>query len=423
MRVIILIFIIFAALILPNAYGQKEDTGKAVSLFEAVRIGLEHNPDVARSAGRIKSADGRFWQGISPPKTGFSIDYEFVPAGKSLSRSGEKTIGITQSFEFPSVYFLKAGILSGEMSVATLEHKYQRLIVMSQIREAYYRALASRRLFALAEENALIALQIYRKSEARSGIGEGNRLERLAAGIQYAESGNQLEAARLQSETSLAELSAVTATSMEPGERIVSLTDSMIYVPLTMTADEYFEKARTDHPLARIKNAEMKIRTLNSRLAWSSFLPDFSVGYFRQSSEGRSGYYGVSFGMSIPLWFMFDQRGKIREAGANRHIAESDHRSFLTALRRDIGLAHADCRKSGKQYLQYRQEILPQAEEMHRIALRSYESGELTYLEYLQARQMYIGSKSKYTETLLDYHLAVIKLEKAAGFTLTGQEP
>ncbi|PJC59051.1 MAG: hypothetical protein CO025_07375, partial [Ignavibacteria bacterium CG_4_9_14_0_2_um_filter_37_13] len=39
--------------------------------------------------------------------------------------------------------------------------------------------------------------------------------------------------------------------------------------------------------------------------------------------DGNAGFYGASFGISVPLWFIFDQRGKIQEAVANQSISES----------------------------------------------------------------------------------------------------
>jgi len=71
-----------------------------------------------------------------------------------------------------------------------------------------------------------------------------------------------------------------------------------------------------------------------------------------------------------------------------------------------------------KQVQLYKTDLLPQSEEIYYVASKSYEAGEITYLEFLQAKQILINSKSNYLKTMLDYNLSLIELETAAGFEL-----
>jgi outer membrane protein TolC len=70
-----------------------------------------------------------------------------------------------------------------------------------------------------------------------------------------------------------------------------------------------------------------------------------------------------------------------------------------------------------RQIILHQTDILPQADEVYRIALKSYEAGEITYIEYLQARQIRITSRNEYVEELARYCTSIAKLEYAVGYS------
>jgi len=67
----------------------------------------------------------------------------------------------------------------------------------------------------------------------------------------------------------------------------------------------------------------------------------------------------------------------------------------------------------------YISDILPQAEEVYRSASASYNAGEITYLEFLQARQTLISASSNYTNALFSYYRSIFTLEETIGQSLT----
>jgi outer membrane protein TolC len=67
----------------------------------------------------------------------------------------------------------------------------------------------------------------------------------------------------------------------------------------------------------------------------------------------------------------------------------------------------------------YVNDILPQAEEIYRTAIKSYDAGELTYLEYLQAKQTLISSRNNYINALFNHFQSVFKIEEMIGKNIT----
>lgn len=408
--VYLIIIILFTTADCP---GQNSDDG--LSLKKAIEISLERNYNVIHAAEKIKAEKGKFWQDISPSMPEFTLDYEFVPAGKGLKRFSERTIGLSQNFEFPTKYLLRGYLRARGEDAALAEAQSVKKAVIAQVKNDYYSVLAKEQFTKIAEENLSVADEFYKKAETRYRVGEGTQLESLTAKVQLAEARNNLEVLRKQVKNAYAALNFTLGFGHEKNQLSYRLTDTMNYVPLNFSVDKSYEKALQSNPLIEIRRREVEIQSLNKKLSVSSLFPDFTVGYFRQSIAQNKGFYGMTFGIQLPLWFMFDQRGRIYEAGANHNIAAADLTSAIQSVNLKINQAFSDFQNAEKQLLLYRHDILPQAEEIYRIAFRSYETGELSYIEYLQSKQTLLNAKNSHIQALLDYHLALISLEQAVG--------
>lgn len=395
--------------------GQSEY--KKLSINEAIAIGLINNQEINKAKNFISAAKGRFWSGVSLPQPEVGVSFEYAPVNSSLSNYSERTIEINQSFEFPSNYFLKGSRLNKEEEITFLKLKQTELLVTSEIKAAYYNVLAMEKQLTIAEENRSIAEDFSKKAEIRYNVGEGTNIERLTAKVQLTESFNNLESTKNNLRNAFAQLNYALGKG-ENGDDIYTLTDSLNFNPEqqpVLSLEELNSISLSDNQSIKISELNLSTSSIDRSLAWSSLLPDFNIGYFRQSRDGNNGYYGASFGMSVPLWFMFDNRGRIQEASANTNIAESD----LQLVKNDVYLklknAYGHYENDLRQVQLYHKEILPQVEEIYRAAATSYDAGEITYLEFLQARQTFIGARSNYIKVLYDYNLSIYAIEILVG--------
>jgi outer membrane protein TolC len=137
--------------------------------------------------------------------------------------------------------------------------------------------------------------------------------------------------------------------------------------------------------------------------------------------NGSNDFYSVSIGMSIPIWFMFDQRGQIQEAAASLRATEFQVQATSNAVQSSVRTAFLDLKNNERQALLYTSSLLPQAEEVYRVALKSYESGEISYMEFLQASQTLNSTRAAYVDVLVNYNISKSNLELAVGTFLTGE--
>jgi heavy metal efflux system protein len=99
-------------------------------------------------------------------------------------------------------------------------------------------------------------------------------------------------------------------------------------------------------------------------------------------------------------------------------VAKSDLQAAHNAVYAKTQDAFAEFKHGESQVHLYLDEIIPQAEEIYRTAVKSYEAGEITYIEFLQAQQTLINSRGSYVDALLSYNLSIITIEESIGKTL-----
>ncbi|MEW6506167.1 MAG: TolC family protein [Bacteroidota bacterium] len=407
-------FVLFAIAILPLCiYGQTEI--KKLSLNEAVEIGLKNNPEVRSAIENISASKGRFWSGLSLPQPEVGVSYEYAPVNSSLSNYSEKTLAVSQSFEFPSNYFLKGSKYNKEEEIAVYKLNLTERSVINQVKTSYYKVLAKQYQVKSAEENLLISEDFFKKAEIRQNVGEGTNLERLTAKVQYTEARNNLEVAKNELTTAFAELNYSLGYGKQSYDSNFGLTDTLVFVDHKISIEQIYKSLEETNPQIKIAELKNGIASVEKGLAWSSILPNINLAYFKQTRDGNNGFYGASFGISVPLWFMFDQRGKIQEAAANQSISESELQLTKNEIALKIKSAFTDHENNLKQVKLYVSDILPQADEIYRSALKSYDAGEITYIEFLQAKQTLINAKNNYINVLYNYNRSIFTLEEIVG--------
>ncbi len=417
MRRLFALFILIFSISITTVFGQ-QGMNKELTLNEAIEIGLNNNPGIKSERENISAAKGRFWSGISLPAPEVGVSYEYTPVNKSLRNFSERTFEVSQSFEFPSNYFLRGSRFSKEEEIAFYGLKQTEVVITAQIKSAYYNVLSKKELLGIADENLKIAEDFSKKAEIRYNVGEGTNLERLTAKVQFTEASNNLEVAKNELRTANSELNFVLGYGKRTDE-IFTLADSLTFTPTEkLTFEELYNLSLSVNQQIKISELNVSTSSIDKSLAWSSLLPNFNLAYFRQTRDGDNGFYGASFGISVPLWFLFENRGQIQEATANVNIAESELQLVKNEVYLRLRSAFNDYENDLRQVNLYISDILPQAEEVYRSASASYDAGEITYIEFLQARQTLIGAYSNYTNVLFNYYRSIFTLEETVGQNL-----
>jgi outer membrane protein, heavy metal efflux system len=405
-------FRILAFLLVCSAqYDAHAQLPEPLPLRDAIRIALSRNPHVLAAAASVDGARGRRWRALSPPPPALSAEYNFIPNGRPLSASGERTIALSQTIEFPAAYPLRgmqqsALLREGESSLVST-----RSAIATEVKVLYATVQALLLQRDLALENRALAEDFSKKTRVRADLGEGTELEALTARMLAMQSENGVENAMMDLSAARGALLTALGVPVSDRDAAFSLSDTMAYAPFPLRHAEVVD--RVVQGAATIRAAESRASAASTALAlaWTSLLPSFTATYAWQRQDGIPNLHGFAFGVSLPLWFAFDQRGQIEEAQAGRLAAAHEVDAVRNSVARDAAASLLELKKSERQVLLYRSDILPQALRVYSVAAASWEAGEISSLELLQARQALSAVKGAAIDALLDYQIAWARLE------------
>lgn len=412
------IFALLLVIISYSGYSQDKHLLSSLSLKEAIDIAVKYHPELNKSRQNINLTKSRYYRGISLTAPEISYSNEFISGGKTTSADGEKTIEINQKFDFPTTYFARSSRGNSEISASEASYLSSLNYLSSSVKKAYYNALAKKELLKITEENLNITTEFFKKAEIRYNVGEATNLELLTSKMQFTEAKTQIENARKDYKMALSELYNTLGNYENIDIQSITLSDSLSYIPFAMSLEKLKSKYISENPLLKQLGFQVESANISKNLAWMNLIPSFNASYFMQSRDGISSFWGFKVGVSVPLWFMLENRGEINEANANYQIMLSEQRAVMNSLETRINSAYLDFKNDEAQLLLYQKELLPQAEEIFRSADLSYQAGEVSYLEFLQAKLTLINTRSNYIRGLYNYNEAISNLEELTGITL-----
>jgi outer membrane protein TolC len=408
-----------ATLVLLGSIATSSHAQERLSLDDAIQLALRQNPLIGSSQEGINAARGRFWRALSPPPPSFTAGYDYIPVESGISNYGERSLGISLSIEFPTSTVLRGSAASRETDAAVAGLSAISQSVVMRVKLAYFGLLAAQTKLALAHENLRVAIEFVQKAETRYNVGEGTNLELLTARVQRTQAESAVDVALNARRLSLGELHLALGNHPDRSDTLLSLIDTLSHSMPVRSLEYYMAQLSSSSPELRSMHSLRDAASSRRALAWSTLLPNFTLSYARQVQGVTTGLYGVSLGVSFPLWFMLDQRGQIQEATAECARLDWDIQARAAELAQETKSAYVSLANEERQVRLYDSTLVPQGEEVYRSAAASYAAGEITYVEYLQARQLLISVRDAHIDALYNFNAAYARLEKVVGTALT----
>jgi cobalt-zinc-cadmium resistance protein CzcA len=144
------------------------------------------------------------------------------------------------------------------------------------------------------------------------------------------------------------------------------------------------------------------------------YLPEFSIGYFNQSIDKVKGFDGLQIGMNFPLWF-WSQSGKVQAARIERDKAQNQLDSEIKRSELEIANQFKQLEKYTFILDYYEKKALKQANLILDHSLKSFLSGNISYIEYATASSDAFDIKMEYLDTMNNYNQTVIRINYLIG--------
>ena len=311
----------------------------------------------------------------------------------------QNDFGITQSFDFPTVYMHQSKLAGMENQNLDLQYQSERINTLLRVKQiiielAYNNALSedyARRV----EITRIIADSYQRKFD----LGEADAIERNNVHMNLITCVNKKEKIDIEREALQNELK-----SLNGGKEIQYHATEIPLPPLPSDFNEWYAAAESKNPVLQYLSKQIDISRQQVKLSRAQGLPKLSAGYASERILGEK-LQGVVIGISIPLW---ENKNNVKQARAGVLSSESaleDNKIQFYNRLQSLFNQSASLRETAQQY---------------RTALTSYnnepllrkalDAGEISLLDYLLEVAFYYDAFNNMLEVERDYALAVAEL-------------
>ncbi|MEI7940988.1 MAG: TolC family protein, partial [Verrucomicrobiota bacterium] len=115
--------------------------------------------------------------------------------------------------------------------------------------------------------------------------------------------------------------------------------------------------------------------------------------------------------LTVPVPIIDRSKGRKQEAQANVSVAESELAAVEQRLLRDWGMASQRLRTAVEQAANYRERILPKANEALRLVQRGFEEGKFGFIDLLDTQRTAAEVRLAYQQKLLELNVAQAGIE------------
>lgn len=382
----------------------------ALGVDRYVEIVLRAHPSAAQSAGLDLAAQAESKAARRFPDPVFEYSWD---DGKLIDGPGAKGtetgFAVSQTIPWPGTF--RAGIRAGDRAADALRAGAEglRWDLAVQARQAFARLAASRTLLEVgraAEEDARSLRDLVAR---RTDLGESRESDRIKATVEWLRQQRNLAAAEREAEAAEA---VVRALAVEP-----------LPQPLVIRPPVQEPLPRLNHAALAAQIVERSPRLRAARavaarqdelasVARRSRIPDLDVTVFKQKEVDKEAT-GFTLGVKVPLWNR--NGGEIARAEAASSIAVAEAGRARIELLTELRGRLKELQIAGDQVTLLDREILPAAARSMGLVRLSFEEGETSLLDLLDAQRTLRDTQREATEAHLALALALGEVQKLAG--------
>ncbi|MCU0340709.1 MAG: TolC family protein, partial [Spirosomaceae bacterium] len=361
---------------------------------EAVEIALKNSPALKAAGLSVRQNEQLMRSARNIPNPDLTFD---SPTGQFY------TLGVQQSFRFPTVYQYQSQLQNQQIGLAQKEQLITQNDIKFRVKFIYQSIQATEAIRLQISAQDSVYEQIRQAAKRQFEAGTIDKLALTFAETQAAEVRNALAEATQQVATNKAQL-AVLIQRVELNFAVVPQTTLSFPPTNDFTQSPIIQAAEQQ---ALISQKAIDVERANA-------LPGFMVGYYNQGS--RESNLGLRWraGVSIPLW-AGQYKSRIAAAQTGYEIAKQRTEAQKVTLATDLQAAQGELTRYRNSLNYFQTTALRQADELISTAQRFFESGQTDYVGFLRTTNDAYNIKLRYLDTLRSYHQTILNINYLTG--------
>ena len=427
--------IFIAALVV--ALSAAPEKSQTLSLVDATRAAMEHNPELAESSSAVRAAEASVRSAGSLPETMFSYQAWQQPVARPFDPTATNMhmIGIRQSLPFPGQRGLAERAAQSEAVARSDDLRARRLAVQAQVAHAYTAWWRAREELRVHLEHMKLAERTLAGVEARYTTGGGRQGDILRAQTDlhrlHADIAGIQESLR-SSEALLAATMAAPEDSLPPPVR-PEVADTVRASEVLLAAaraaplrslgvtEQGVDTGDGDRPEVAAARARTEHAAASARLAdRARRAPDLMVGFDYMLMPGFPDAYSVMLQIGLP-WFSSRRAAEADRAAAEAQQARNAAAAVANAARYERVEARARAQAAKAQLAVIEDDVVPRADRTLQALRASYASGDTDLVTLIDAESALLDARLGAVRQHAALADATADLRRALGFDLLAQ--
>lgn len=407
------LFLGTAAALGPHGFAATEepkpDSPPSVLRWADLRRLIDNQPVLKVAEEQITAAQAEAREARLPGDPEVDLRWSRATDRETRIAAGQWSV----EFSYPLDWIATRGFQrqAGEAGVAASQAE-ARAIRWERLRELktlFWTIAGDQALIAVLEETERQTSQLAWLVRHRTEHGEARPSEAPRAEIELMRLRNELGMARSRSSAHRAQLELLLGRPLPVEFRVEA--DLAAIEPLPPRA-QLLEQIGAQHPELQAAAARWRRSQAESAAEQRRRWPKLAVTTFTETElDARGRGIGLSLGIPLP------SRGRAKVARSRAEAAAAEQRGHAARIQLQSAAieAYEQCSEGGRAVSRYREEILPRAEEVTRTIEKTFEVGETSLIDLLDARRTILAVRTEFQQALLQHQLDCTELAALTG--------
>lgn len=400
-----------------------------LTLKEAVRLALQHNPELASFDKEIRALEGAKLQAglLKNPDLSVNIDNagnmgvsrgNGGSTGASIKENVEQQdliIRISQLIELGGKRAARVNAASFGQEVASRDFDAKRLELIARVANVFTEVVASQEQLRLARESQQIAQEVVDTVKKRVAAGKVPPIEETRVSVAFSATRIALAQAQRNLAAARKQLALLWGDSSPAFGKVVGTLESLVTLPSFGTlADRVLSSPMADRARKGTAYRKALLEVEQTRQ-----VPNITLGG-GMIKHWESGGTTAVVGLSMPLQLFDRNQGNIREAHQRLDKALDEQAATDLRLKAELVQAYEALVASENEIAILRTEILPAAKSAFEVTRKGYELGRFGFLEVLDTQRSLFQNRVLYVQALANYQRLVNEIERLSAAPIDG---
>ena len=378
-----------------------QSTNQTTNLSQLIEQTLQNNQNI--SISRLELANSQALMGTAKelPKTSFEVQY----GRTQVYNSNDITFAFGQNFALPGLYKAQRDVLKGNVSTTEKRANLTKNQLINEVKNIYYQLLNNAQFIKVLERQDSLYREAFRAASLRYKMGETNLLEKVTSETRMREIQNRIQGYKADEEGLYQNLKFLVNNNQEfkidvnyPVKKLLIINELNVL----------------SNPFLAIIKQQNEVSILQTNLEKARLQPDFRVGIINQSIEQNYNQNVVQLGVNVPI-FKKAQNARIEASRINSQVIQQQIKLTENQLNVQLNSLKIQYEKVQKSLDYYEKFALPQSELIIRTAAKSYQAGEIEYVEFAQNITQAWQIKESYLSELQTFNQIIINIETIIG--------